>query len=27
LLAIPSRRISKSNTKDSEIFVDGEENN
>jgi hypothetical protein len=27
LLAIPSRSISRSNTKDSEIFVDGEENN
>jgi hypothetical protein len=27
LLAIPSRSISKSNTKDTEIFVDAEENN
>jgi hypothetical protein len=27
LLAIPSRSIKKTNTKDSEIFVDGEENN
>jgi GT2 family glycosyltransferase len=27
LLAIPSRSITRSNTKDSEIFVDGEENN